>query len=311
MSNVEYKVTAELGGARLDKALVALAKGASRASVKRAIDEGGVRVNGRRRSKGDLVVEGDVITIASEHSSDGDDTPVATPGAALDVRLENGQVIVVDKPAGQATAPLRAGETGTLANALITRFPELAGVGYVAREPGLLHRLDTDTSGLLIVARTSSSFDLLKRALKSDLIKKKYLLLCREDGLPDAGTIEYPLASHPKDQRRVYACIHPRDVIRYSPRDARTDYRVVDRIGGLALVEVTVARAVRHQIRIHFAALGHPLIADTLYGGPPHDRLTRQALHASEIAFAGDGDVAPFFVQSSLPSDIHDAFYGA
>src|SRR5262249_31063569 len=125
--------------------------------------------------------------------------------------------------------------------------------------------------------------------------------VCKSEGLPDEGTIEFPIANHPKDQRRVYPCIHPRDVMRYEPRQALTKYVVKQRGEPWALVEVDVSRALRHQIRAHFAAIEHPLAGDVLYGGAEVRALGRHALHASRIAFAGGDGVGAFDVESPLP----------
>jgi 23S rRNA pseudouridine1911/1915/1917 synthase len=300
MSKVECTVTDELAGARLDKAIVALVAGASRARVKRAIDNDQVRVNGRRIPKGGVVKPGDVITVAESVSSS-DAPAIPEPHAALRVLHTSAEVLVVDKPAGQPTAPLRDGETGTLAGALVGHFPELAGIGYSAREPGVVHRLDTDTSGLVVVARTEAAFAALKDALQNERIVKEYLLVCASLGLPDEGTIEHPIANHPKDKKRVYPCVHPRDVMRYAPRPATTRFRIVRRSGAFALVLALAPRAVRHQIRAHFASIGHPLVGDALYG-EASDKMGRHALHASRVAF--DDAALGFDVVSDLPSDM-------
>ncbi len=299
-----YVVPDALDGARLDKAALSLAQTSSRAEMKRAIAAGAVRVNGRARPKGALVTKGEVITIDAAQLAGRDEPAVPEPEAGLVVRHESVAVIVVDKPAGQPTAPLRPHETGSLANALVGRYPELASVGYSPREPGLLHRLDTDTSGLVVAARSAEAFEILKSALKADRIAKRYLLLCAAEGLPQEGTIEFPLASHPKDQRRVYPCIHPRDVMRYAPRPARTTFSVERVVGPWALVEARVSRALRHQIRAHFAAIEHPLAGDTLYGGAEIHKLGRHALHASRVTFEGEGSVPAFDVISPLPEDM-------
>lgn len=297
-----YVVPEELHGERLDKAAAKLATGMSVARLKRAIEEGHVRVDGRRRPKGAPVSKGETITIATAGVAAPDEPAVPEPDAALAVRFEAASVLVVDKPAGQPTAPLRAGERGTLANALVGRYGELAGVGYGPREPGILHRLDTFTSGLLVVARTSSSFTALRSALQEGRIAKKYQLLCASEGLADEGTIAHPLANHPKDQRRVLACIHPRDVMRYAPRPATTRYRVLERGTRYALVEAVAEKALRHQIRVHFASIGHPLLGDELYGSS--ERVGRHALHASHVSFEGAGDVPAFSIDSPLPADL-------
>jgi 23S rRNA pseudouridine1911/1915/1917 synthase len=303
----ELVVPTSLDGARLDKAVTELLPELSRARVKRAIELGAVRVNGRRVPKGGTVASGDRLRVDVAQVVE---TPaVAAPDAPLRVVIETDQVVVVDKPAGQPTAPLRPGEVGTLVNAVLGRYPELVPegdtyIGHSAREPGIIHRLDTETSGAVVVARTAAAFDTLKAALKEERLDKSYLLLCAEQGLPDSGTIEFPLANHPKDQRRVYACVHPRDVMRYEPRPATTRYRVLRRAGNWALVEARVGKALRHQIRAHFAAAGHPLAGDELYGGPVIRALGRHALHASRVAYPGGGGVDAFDVTIPLPKDI-------
>jgi 23S rRNA pseudouridine1911/1915/1917 synthase len=304
MAKLEVTVTSELEGARLDKAVVALVEGASRARVKRAIEDGSVTVNGRIVAKGALVKEGDRIQV-DEGLGNVDAPAIPEAHAPLVVRHESPKLFVVDKPAGQPTAPLRADETGTLANALAGHYPELVGIGYSPREPGIVHRLDNETSGLVVVARSADAFETLRDALQFEKLGKEYLLVCASENLPDQGTIEYPITNHPKDQRRVYPCIHPRDVMRYAPRPAVTSYRVERRVGPWALVRAEAARAVRHQLRAHFAAIEHPLAGDVLYGGTAVDGLTRHALHASRISYDGGGDSAlAFDVSSPLPEDM-------
>jgi 23S rRNA pseudouridine1911/1915/1917 synthase len=304
----EVAVPASLEGARLDKAVAQLIPELSRARVKRAIELGAVRVNGRRLPKGGTVASGDVVRIDVGQVIE---TPAtADPAAPLKVLLETSNVVVVEKPAGQPTAPLRPGESGTLVNAILGKYPELVPreghpvVGHSAREPGIVHRLDTETSGAVLVARTAEAFETLKAALREERLDKRYLLVCASEGLPDEGTIEFPLTNHPKDQRRVYACVHPRDVMRYEPRPAVTRYRVVQRAGNWALVEASVGKALRHQIRAHFAAIGHPLAGDELYGGPVIRALGRHALHAASVAYAGGGGVEAFDVSVPLPKDM-------
>lgn len=310
MSKEERVVPTALSGSRLDKALVDLVPGASRARVKKAIESGGVRVNGKIHPKGGVLVnEGDTLSFQLSDIASGDEPPHADPSVALKICFENDHVVVIDKPAGLACAPLRHGEMGTLANGLIAKYPGLIGVGYSQREPGLLHRLDTETSGVLVVAKTKEAFEQLKNALKDDLVQKEYLLVCASEGLPDEGTIEFPIANHPKDQRRVYPCIHPRDVMRYAPRPASTRYEVVRRGEKWALVRVEVARALRHQIRAHFAAIGLPLVGDVLYGGEPVEGLTRHALHASRVAYQGEPSLS-FDVRSDLPGELQSLIEG-
>ena len=304
MNEERFKVTPELAGARVDKAVLQLVPGLSRARVKKAIEARAVRVNGRVLAKGALVAAGDEITITAEHTLPASAPATPTPDAPLVVRFESATVLVVDKPPGMPTAPLRGEEVGTLANALVGHYPELAGIGHSPREPGLIHRLDNETSGVLVVARTAAAFDVLADALKEHVLEKRYLLVCAEDGLADDGSIEFPITNHPKDKRRVYACIHPRDVMRYEPRPAVTGYRVLKRAGNWALVEASASKALRHQIRAHFAAIEHPLAGDELYGGPVIRALGRHALHASHVAWTGGGGVEAFSVDVPLPKEM-------
>lgn len=295
-------------GMRLDKLLVRAVPGLGRAGAKRLFEDGRVRVvpagaiRARRAAKGDVAAPGDCLEI------DLDAVPAegAVPDAEAPLRvlLERADVVVADKPAGQPTAPIDPGERGTLANALLARYPEMAGIGFSPREPGLCHRLDTETSGCVLACRTKAAFDVLAPALKAGRLDKRYLLVCPARDLGESGVIDIPLAPHPKDRRRVYACVHPRDVARYGPRPASTVWTKLREVGPWALVEARAPKAARHQIRAHFAAIGHPLAGDALYGGEPAPGLARHALHASSISWAGDAAVPPFSVESPLPTDI-------
>lgn len=296
-------------GVRLDKLLLEVMPTLGRAGAKRLFEAGKVRLHegggerGRRVAKGDVARAGDVVSVELDPTSlSGGALPDAE--AALAVVFETRQVVVLDKPAGQPTAPLEPGERGTLANALVARYPECAGIGFSTREPGLCHRLDTETSGLVLAARTREAFEVLTGAIKEERLDKRYLLVCAAKDLPETGTIEIPLAPHPKDRRRVYPCVHPRDVERYAPRPAHTTYTKLSERGEWALVEARAGKASRHQIRAHFAAIGHPLAGDTLYGGESVPGLERHALHASRIAWGGDAKVPAFTASSPLPGDI-------
>lgn len=306
---MKIEITDTQAGTRLDKLLVQMVPGMGRAAAKRMFDDGRVRVvaagtsRGRRAAKGDVAALGDVIEV-DVGAEEAGGAAIPEPDAPLEVVLELGDIVVVEKPAGKPTAPINAGERGTLANALVGRYPELASIGFSPREPGLLHRLDTDTSGLVLAARTQEAFETLSRALKEGRIDKRYLLVCSAQDLPEMGSIEIPLAPHPKDRRRVYPCVHPRDVARYAPRPASTSYQVVRVRGDLALVEARAPKALRHQIRAHFAGIDHPLAGDVLYGGPVVPGLGRHALHAHRIAWGGDAKVPAFSVMSPLPADI-------
>ena len=283
----------------MDHLLARRLAGMGRKRAGRLFAAGAVREGSRRLRKGDLARAGAEITVVGFES----DEAIPEPGAPLDVRLETPDLVVVNKPAGQPTVPLSASERGTLANALVARYPEMRTVGYGPREPGLLHRLDTYTSGLLAAARQASVFDRLRAALAAGTVQKHYLAIVRGHVDVAAGTIVMGLDHHPTDPRRVVARGAP------SPepavRAATTHFRVRQRLGDCTLLEVSVSRAFRHQIRAHLAATGWPIVGDELYGGHPDPRLgSRHALHASRILWPGDEVVAGFEVHAPLPAEM-------
>ena len=213
------------------------------------------------------------------------------------------------------THPLRADETDTLANAVIARYPETANVGFAQREPGLLHRLDTDTSGLVIVARTSEAFDRIRAASREGKVTKRYTALV-EGRVAAEGRVDYPLVPHRKDPKRVEAVTpHVRLRAGTKTREAHTRYRPVRALRGpdgadYTLIEAEVETAFRHQVRVHLATVGHPLVADALYAGPSVEAslgLLRHFLHAHEVTFPHPRDGSATRVVSPLPSDLASA----
>ena len=306
MSDQRFVVEASQAGERLDKFVIAVVPGLGRKGARRLFDEGRVRINGKRQRKGDLAKQGDQVVIAMPDTAGPNAVPESS--SPLVVRLETVHAVVVEKPAGQPTVPVEDGETGTLANALVGHYPDMEKIGYSPREPGVVHRLDTDTSGLVLAARSEAAFEVLSKGLKAGAVEKRYLLVCHGAGLASSGEIGIPIAHHPKDQKRMYPCVHPRDVARYRPRQANTNFRVLRTAGEWALVEARAGVAIRHQLRVHFAAIGHPLAGDVVYGGPPAAGLARHALHASYVGWRGDAVVPALEAHSPLPVDLVAAF---
>lgn len=265
-------------GERLDRFLVARVPNMSRAKAKKMIAAGSIRLNGRHCVKGALLERGDVVTLEA--------LPQPTEFRALasdDARVvtvhEDDACVVVSKPAGMPSHPLAADETGTVANVLVARYPEMAGVGYSKREPGLVHRLDTDTSGLVLAARTVEAFERLRDALRAGQIDKRYQALC-------VGRVEAPdaitTAIARKDATSMRVCRDAIETERHGGHRARTEILSAEHLDGeRSLIEVRARSARRHQIRVHLASIGHPLVGDVLYGGPPD--LPHHALHASVI----------------------------
>ena len=297
---IEYTIQPEDAGERLDVVVVRALQGVGRARVRDLFAKKCVNVQGKVAAKGWRARVGDVLRVEVDTL---DPAAIPEPQAELDVRLERADLVVVYKPAGQPTAPIQPGEQGALANALVGHYPEMAGIGYRPREPGIVHRLDTDTSGLVLAARSPKVFDILSRALRDGTLHKAYLLICELDGLAESGIIDIPIGAEGKQSSKVVACRLPEEIRRCNPKPARTSYRIVSQHGRWALVFAEAPKALRHQLRAHFAAIEHPLAGDTLYGGDG-DAIARHALHAHKIASFAQGDVAGFDVESDLPPDM-------
>lgn len=288
----DFVVTEELEGERLDKALAVLLA-VSRA-VARGMVEAGAFVDGRPGSASDRVMAGSVITASVPDPAEelvGEDVDVG-------VLYEDEHLIVVDKPAGVVVHPGSGRTTGTLAAGLLRLYPELEGVGQRGRW-GIVHRLDRDTSGVLVVARTVAAHAALAAMLRRREITRVYTTLVHGLMASPTGTIDAPIGRDPVSPLRRAA--HPEG------KPARTHYRVVDSFPShqCSLLEVRLETGRTHQIRVHMAAIGHPVVADILYGGRRH-RLgaARMFLHASRIELTHPITGVALVVESLLPPDL-------
>lgn len=297
---IELEIETAEAGLRLDVVLVRRVPGMSRAKAREMVEEGVIRVNGRSPRKGLRLAPGDRVILARAPApSDFPATP--DPRMPLAIVHEDPWLVVVDKPAGVPSHPLRVHEIGTIASALVARFPEMSGVGYRLREPGILHRLDTDTSGLMVAARDEIAFESLRVALRAGRIDKRYVALV--DGRIEAPrTIDLPIAPHPRDPRRVVTIDGTK-----GSRPAHTKITRVEAIGAYTRIEVAAAHATRHQIRAHLAAIGHPLAGDALYGGSSLPTLPRHFLHASSIELEHPDSGQSLCFRSPLPKELETA----
>jgi 23S rRNA pseudouridine1911/1915/1917 synthase len=279
-------VKAHEEGMRLDRWLADRVAPLGRKRAKHWCASGKVAVNGQRADKNLRLHPGMEIQYYEPDELEA----VQNPALRLDVRLENSQIVIVCKPAGQPTAALDERDDSSLANALLARYPEMRGVGGHPLEAGLVHRLDNGTSGLLLAARNSAAFATLREALRHGSIKKTYWAIVCDTELPDAGTLDWPLRPSPRNSRRMVVA----EPEQRGARAAETRYKVVERRPGLALVEAQASPALRHQLRAHFAARGCPLVNDELYGSKRFAELApnRHALHASRIEWSGN-EVVP------------------
>lgn len=265
----------------------------SRSSAQRAIDEGLVVVDGRRRSKRHLLQGGETVGVLARPAQ-APATAEATPDFA--VRYEDDHLLVVDKPSGVVVHPARGHWSGTLAQALAGR----AGGGEDPGRAGIVHRLDRDTSGLLVVARSDTVHRALKAQLAARRLRREYLALV--DGHPSSrtGTIDAPIG---RDRRNRLIVSLDTDV----PRSARTHFELERLLPSSALLRVRLDTGRTHQIRVHMAAIGHPVSGDPLYGVGGRYGLERQFLYAYRLAFEHPVTGEPIDVRSELPADLRAA----
>lgn len=270
LSKVEWQV--EEAARRLDHFLVERGLFPSRSHIQRLMREGRVTVNGRQAKASTPLKSGDWVRVEVPPPEPSGLEPEAMP---LRVVFEDQDVAVIDKPAGVAVHPGAGRQRGTLANALLARWPGLATTGHTLR-PGIVHRLDKDTSGLMVVAKNQASYLALSRQIKAREMHKEYLALTKGELRPARGRIEAPIGRDPRHRRRM--------AVVEGGRPATTEYRVLEYLRGHSLVQVTPITGRTHQVRVHMAAIGHPLLGDSLYGGGS-PLLGRQFLHASALGF--------------------------
>jgi 23S rRNA pseudouridine1911/1915/1917 synthase len=288
-------VDAAKAGQRIDL-FIGEALGLSRAKLKRLFEEGAVRVEGRPAKKGLLVTAGQRIVVAWE-----EENREAVPDAdfPLVVLHEDAALVVVDKPAGRPSHPLKPGEMGTVANALIARYPECAQASEDSREGGLCHRLDIETSGVLLAARTREAWQRMRTAFSGREVDKHYLALVTGP-LADEGEIELPLRHHPRHPDRVEPALPGEE----GAREAHSLFQVRARAGDFSLVDVRILTGVLHQVRAHLAGIGAPLVGDTLYGGREEQGLSRFFLHARALGFTHPETGQRLQVESPLPPEL-------
>lgn len=290
-------------GERLDRALAALA-GISRAQARRWIEAGCVELNGRAAPPSRRVAPGDRVEAEPPEPVAAD---LAPEPIALEILYEDADLVVVDKPADLVVHPAPGHPRGTLVNALLHHCGDLAGIGGVLR-PGIVHRLDRGTSGVMVAAKSDAAHLALAAQFQAHTIERIYRAFAR--GLPgeEEGMAEAPIGRHPRDRKRM-------SVAARHGRPARTRWRVECRFprSGVVLLEVRPETGRTHQIRVHLAARGLPLLGDTVYGGRGGrdrrlallaQRLGRPALHAAVLGFVHPGTGEPMRFEAPLPADL-------
>ncbi len=290
----ELLVDAEAAGKRVD-VFVGEKLQLSRAKLKALFEAEAVRVNGRKVKKGLSVTEGQRVELDLEEVA----SAAATADATLTVNVlwEDETLVFVDKPARMPSQPLKPGELGAVANALVSKYPGIDLVSDDPREAGLCHRLDVETSGVLLAAKTREGWQAMRAQFSSDSrdLDKRYLALVAGPFAGEGG-IGLPLGPPGGPGRPSVSGV--------DAREAKSEFTVIERLGDVALVEVRIVTGVLHQVRAHLAAVGAPIVGDTLYEGRPLEGLTRFFLHAKSLAVAHPVTGQRVLVESPLPAEL-------
>ena len=298
---LSLEIPATQAGQRLDQALASLLPDYSRSRLKTWIESGEVLVDGQARRPRDKVFGGEAVEVVAKLPEEGLARPQPMP---LEIVHEDAHVLVLDKPAGLVVHPGAGNPDSTLQNALLAHDPKLA----VLPRAGIVHRLDKDTTGLLIVARTLPAHTALVRMLEERAIHREYEAVCR-GVMTGGGTVDAPIDRHPTDRVRM--------AVREGGRDAVTHYRVIRRFRAHTHVRVQLETGRTHQIRVHLTHVGYPLVGDRVYGGrlalprgvgePLRQALRdfpRQALHAARLALDHPVTGRALEVAAPLPADL-------
>ena len=294
-----------LDGQRLDR-VVALVAACSRAEAAALVDEGAVAVGGRRvTARSHRVSEGDVLDLALPAAPEGDGLPIADADVPVPVVYEDADLVVVDKPAGLVVHPGAGQPSGTLVNGLLARYPEIRAVGEPDR-PGIVHRLDKGTSGLLLVARSPAAYGSLVMAISGRRVERGYRALAWGSVRASTGMVDAPIARSSRTRTRMAVSVRG--------KEARTRYRVLRHYHEPVVVtelECRLETGRTHQIRVHLASIGHPVVGDPRYGGDRQSLpVPRPFLHAEHVALDHPVTGEPLSFTSPLPPELAEVLDG-
>ena len=295
----EFQVA--VGESRLDQYLAGLDTGLTRSRLQRLIVEGRVLVNGGPAKPSHKVRAGDRITLSVPPPRP---SGLVAQDIPVTVVYQDQDLVVIDKPAGLAVHPGPGHPDRTLVNALLAMCPDIQGIGGEIR-PGIVHRLDKDTSGLMMVAKTHQAHSGLSDQIKARRVTKGYLALVEGVPAPSQGKVDAPVGRHPRRRTRMAVVV--------GGKEARTSYKLREKFQDHSLLELYLETGRTHQIRVHMAHIGHPLVGDTTYGHAS-DLVGRHFLHAFHLAFKHPASGEPLEFQTGLPSDLTpaiDALRGA
>jgi 23S rRNA pseudouridine1911/1915/1917 synthase len=292
-TRIRQEIPGEFAGQRLDQALATLLPDYTRSQLQQWIEGGHVRLEGELPRKKDKLKGGETVEIDVPPPRELENRPQPIP---LDILHEDSQLIVIAKPAGLIVHPGAGNPEGTLLNALLHHAPALAKLARA----GIVHRLDKDTSGLLVVAKTERALRSLQAQIQSRRARRDYLALVHGRVAHAEGKVDAPIGRDPRHRIRMAIVV--------SGRRAVTHYRVAERFADATLLEVRLDTGRTHQIRVHLASLGHPVAGDRTYGRRPNPwGLRRQALHACRLSIAHPVTGAEMVFTAPLPSDMEVA----
>ena len=284
--------TADYSGERLDAFLARAVPDMSRAAAQRLIEEGCVSLNGKKPKKNDRLTEGDRVCVEIPEPKEVDIAPKDIP---LEIVYEDDDVLVINKPKGLVVHPAAGHQDDTLVNGLLfARGDSLSGINGELR-PGIVHRIDKDTSGLLAVAKNDLAHTVLASQLKDHSMARTYEAIVCGSFKEDSGTVDAPIGRHPSDRKKM--CVTARN-----SKEAVTHWEVVTRYRGYTHIRCRLETGRTHQIRVHMAYIGHPILGDTVYGHKkPELGQDSQCLHAGILCFAHPRDGHPVIVHADLP----------
>jgi 23S rRNA pseudouridine1911/1915/1917 synthase len=290
-------IPAALEGDRVDRALSFLT-GWPRAAVQQLVDDGAVLVDGQPVAKSHRLHEGSVLEVLAEPPLDSDVRPAPDAAVSVDVRFADDDVVVVAKPAGLVMHPGAGNATGTLVNGLLALYPEIEDIGDAMR-PGIVHRLDRDTSGLVMIARSPLAFERLVEQLSARTVERVYAALVWGELASPRGMIDAPIGRSGARRTRM--------AVRDAGKPARTEYKVLQMFSQprCSRLECRLETGRTHQIRVHLSAIGHPVVGDGTYGGSRESiPLSRPFLHAGTLGFDHPVSGARMRFEEPLPAEL-------
>ena len=287
----EYKIKKEEQNIRLDKIISELEQDISRTAIQRMIDEGNILVNERKVKTSYKVAEGDLITILDEEPKETDLVPQDIP---LNIIYEDDDILIINKEKGMVVHPGAGNPDGTLVNAIMAKCKDsLSGIGGKIR-PGVVHRIDKDTSGLVIIAKNDKTHIDISEQIKNREVEKTYLALVRGNIKENEAVINMPIGRSTKDRKKM--------AVEKKGKEAITEFKVLEKYDGFTYIEVKIKTGRTHQIRVHMAEIGYPIVGDEVYSnGRNPFNVKGQMLHAAKLGFIHPSTKEKVVFEAPLP----------